>query len=68
MSKSHGNFEVAQDNIVAATMEDLSPEDQAKYSALQEAFQELLKNEYLKTFRKGREDRPATQALSLIHI
>lgn len=45
MSKSHGNFEVAQDNIMTATKEDLSPEDQAKYSALQETLQELLKNE-----------------------
>jgi hypothetical protein len=31
MSKSHGNFKIGQDNIVAATMEDLSPQDHEKY-------------------------------------
>ncbi|KAF8689488.1 hypothetical protein HU200_041811 [Digitaria exilis] len=42
-------FDVGEDNIVTASLEDLSPEDHERYIALQKH----IEAEFLKTFRKG---------------
>nr|CAB3476723.1 unnamed protein product [Digitaria exilis] len=45
-------FDVGEDNIVTASIEDLIVEDHERFMALQKH----IEAEYLKTFRKGRED------------
>nr|CAB3503581.1 unnamed protein product [Digitaria exilis] len=45
-------FDVGEDNIVTASLEDLTVEDHERFMALQKH----IEAEFLKTFRKGRED------------
>src|SRR5690348_17602873 len=63
MPKVPGSFEIAQDNVIPVTMEDLNPEDHEEWLKIQAHMQ----NEYLKTFQKGRDDRAArkTQGFSM---